>query len=773
VTDRADGLAGGVERSLNTALRSGDGSIQPSALLWTDPDGQWRPLIASLRNLVPHLYTFGEFDVAQLTGPAIWLRCIVDRSLPEAPSEEVTPILYLPNVSRQQLRSGPDCPQHLRPLVELQFRGAMWHQRNGRDWTVEAFLVSEDGVGLEIAGDTATRLAVQRALPLLSDADLDALRGRRLDADDFDRLAVSDPVRDMLRWISDPDGFRRAIDEGRWQSFCRLAAGEFDFDPDAELPTGAAARVAEADRRWDPVWNRFRESPRLYPGVVKALRERPAGGKLILDTSRDPRVNDSAEERLRKSLVDLTSLPHRDACERLLVLESEDGKRRQTPWAELAQAPLAVVLEPLARLASLSRSTLGGTTLEALSNEYATDGWRCDRAALDALALSGPTAHAQLIERVVAVIYAPWADHSARRFQELVENTRRERSDIVKDAPIETDLCYLFVDGLRYDVGVALQEKLESRDFIVRRSHRLAPLPTVTSTAKPVAAPLPGVFAGGEYGDDFTPLVASTKQPAVTNRFRSELDRAGVEVLDADDNRGPAVKEARAWAEAGDIDPLGHSLQGRLAEHLDRELERIADRASALMSAGWKSVKIVTDHGWLFLPGGLPKFELPTHLVASKWSRCATVRGHSSPDVPVYPWFWNESVRIASPPGIACFSANNEYAHGGVSPQECVIPELLVTRAAPMTSARIIDVRWMGFRCRISTSDATGIVADIRRKAKDKTTTITASEKEIPATGEVSLVVSDEHEGISASVVLLDAQGRVLDQKLTTVGEIA
>ena len=44
--------------------------------------------------------------------------------------------------------------------IELRYRGAVWHQRNGRDWTVEAFLTSGDGVGLDVAGDNRTRDAM-------------------------------------------------------------------------------------------------------------------------------------------------------------------------------------------------------------------------------------------------------------------------------------------------------------------------------------------------------------------------------------------------------------------------------------------------------------------------------------------------------------------------------------------------------------------------------------------------------------------------------------
>ena len=63
-------------------------------------------------------------------------------------------------------------------------------------------------------------------------------------------------------------------------------------------------------------------------------------------------------------------------------------------------------------------------------------------------------------------------------------------------------------------------------------------------------------------------------------------------------------------------------------------------------------MRIVTDHGWLLLPGGLPKVELPHYLAATRWTRCAAVRGESGTTVPVYSWYWDPHARIASPPGI-------------------------------------------------------------------------------------------------------------------------
>ena len=193
--------------------------------------------LPALRAVFPWVYTLGRYDPATHTGPAIWLKCIVDRTLPEAPPPGETPVLYLPHVRRQDLRAAGDCPANLQPLVELQFRGRVWHQSNGHDWTVRAFLVSNDGLGLDVAADRRTEEAMLRALPLLTEVDIRALQGRRLDADDFDKLSVDDPVRDLLLWLNNPETFEAAAKGGRWESFRSLCRNEFGLDPEQTSPS--------------------------------------------------------------------------------------------------------------------------------------------------------------------------------------------------------------------------------------------------------------------------------------------------------------------------------------------------------------------------------------------------------------------------------------------------------------------------------------------------------------------------------------------------------
>ncbi len=770
-------LIDALRESFTGALRSPDGTAAPVALLWTDADGQWRPLVATLMKAVPELYALGPFAPEQRQGSVIWLKCIIERSLPEgSPPPGVVPILYLPNVSRQDLRAGGDCPIHLQPLIELQYRGAVWHQRNGRDWTVDAFLTSDDGVALDIARDNRTRDSMLRGLALLAPEPLAGLRGRRLEADDFDRLAIGDPVRDLLGWMSDKDGFEGRCDPNRWATFKDICWREFSFDPDEDGTQGAADALLHGGGKWDDVWRRFCDAPRLYPGVSAVLRQaRPRDLLGLADHSRRPGLNEEQEDRLRKELEAILSLPHAQACDKVDKLDSEHKERRGWVWALLGESPYAVALEPLGRLAKAAKTTLGGLTAEAIAADYASHGWRCDRAAMEALCRLKQGAENSLVTKVVRALYEPWLDRSARRFQELMSAPGVDPHKLTTAVAAERDTCVLFADGLRFDVGATLQERLEAQGLQARISHRIAPIPTVTATAKPVASPAHGSCSGKADAEDFTPIITSSSQPANASRLRDVMARAGVEILDRDQSKMAASGEGGGWTESGKLDALGHSLDALLVRQIDPEIDSLLDRISGLLNAGWSRVRVVTDHGWLLLPGGLPKVELSPHLVATKWSRCAAVKGGSAPSIPTYPWYWNPVLRIASPPGIGAFVVNSEYAHGGISLQECVIPELFVERGEETVTATITEISWRGMRCRVAVkSNAVGLQVDLRLNWKQAASSIVAAAKEVGSNGKASLAVSDDkHEGAAASVVVTDTSGGVLDSKPTTVGEDA
>ena len=764
-------LAEALWNSLSAAAVSPEGVAAPVGILWTDPDAQWRPLVAALSVSLPELYTLGTYDPSKRSGPAIWLKCVIERALPGAsPPVGHVPVLYLPSVSRQVLRAGNECPALLQPLIELEYRGAMWHQRNGRDWTVDAFFTSEQGLGLDVALDARTREALLRALPLLINEPLAGLRGRRLEAEDFDRLAIGDPVRDILMWMNDPIGSAQLWAGSRWSTFCDVSRRQFGIDPDQMHPREAGDALIAGTGRWDDVWRRFCEAPKGYPGVARLLRE-VAPKDLFVGEGRQPSANEAEEARLKKEFDALSKLPHSAACAKVLDLEKDHGRRRDWVWAQIGQSPLAVALQPLARLAQEAQRSLGGTDLERIIKAYAEDGWQCDDAAMAALASPGPSSDLALIGRVVRTLYEPWLDRSARTFQEAFAS-ERAKSSIVGEVAPERDVCLLFVDGLRYDIAQRLLGRLDARGVKSRLKARLTTLPTVTATAKPAATPVRQALEGRDAADDFQPVFRDSGQPASSQRLRDSMAKQGVEIIEPGEMRMPVGAEAGGWTESGRFDQLGHSLHGDLPRHLDLEIDALVERIESLLNGGWNAVRVVTDHGWLLLPGGLPKVDLPHYLAASKWARCATLKGESASTVPEYGWFWNPHVRIASPHGIGAFLAGNEYSHGGISPQECITPDIWIERSVTKIVAKIGAISWRGLRCRVQIEGASnGLRVDLRQNWKQETS-IAASVKEVDAQGTVSVAVRDDSlEGSAASVVLLDAAGQVIDHQPTTIGE--
>ena len=810
---------------------------RPAAILWTDSDFRWQPILPQLRRLMPQLLTLGDFQREERSGPAIWLRYEIDRASSPNETTSAIPVIYLPGVSRQALSTAEACPKHLKPLLELQYRGLCWAQKNGRDWTVEAFLASSNGgLGLDLAQDNATRQSMQRALSELAGTSVQALAGRRLEAEDFDRLFSDDPVRDLLVWLNDPQGVQAGWGAGRWQAFVSRCKNDLGLDPERDGEVVAAERLGERGGPWQAVWRRFAEAPALYSNLPALLRR--AMPLIPLHASSWPKNNEQDEDALRKALFELGSKAPAIARKEVLELEKEHGKRRDWAWATLGQAPLAQALEPLAELAERTANELGGASLDEMAKLYVDGAWRVDDAALRSYAEVKTAADSEAVAAALNAIYSPWLDAAARHLQALVEeqplpggkqlakmategfsrtkgqplpdgNQPRERetakgiagadgmrralaaqaddqrldglaatgNDSVSGASkheiaFKPGTAMLFADGLRFDVAQHLVSRLQANGRAVQASIRWAGLPTVTATAKPAVSPVAAQIGGNSLGEDFLPIVADTQKPLTTDRFRKLLAEQGFEYLSATETGDPS---GRAWTETGELDKLGHSLQAKLAASIEAQLSLLAERIEALLRAGWREVRVVTDHGWLWLPGGLPKADLPKYLTESRWARCAAIKGGSSVEAPSVPWHWNEQERVAVGPGIACFTAGNEYAHGGLSLQEAVVPVLRVGAGAggqaKQAQIQIAAVSWIGLRCRVRIKPAApGLSVDLRAQVGDAASSI-SQPRPVGADGAAGfLVANDDLEGASAAIVVLNAQGEVLAKQSTIIG---
>ncbi|MFZ2874287.1 MAG: BREX-1 system phosphatase PglZ type B [Phycisphaerales bacterium] len=758
--------------------------VAPAVVLWPDEEKGWADLLPKLREVMPELLTLGAFDAATKTGPAIWVKAMLGKGEDGAPLHPLvswpkgaTPILYMPGISRQHIRAIEECPRDLKPLCELQFRGAMWTQVSGKDWTPRAFLQSSDGgLGLNLAGDSATLGAMRQSLEKLADVPLVQLQGRPLDAGDFHELLAPDPSRTVLEWLSDAAAFRVRAGAG-WAAFRTVCKDKFGFDPEKMDATKAGQLLAERQGPWSGVWSRFEESPTLYPGVRDVLRRsKPAGGDSLFGSGLSvyPQDNEASESELRAELLAIGKLSDAAARAKVLELEQRHAPRRSLVWAKLGEAPLATALWHLSEMARLAAVGLGGADRDHAAALYAESGWRVDDAAIQALASAKSAADLTAVGSAVRAVYGPWLEKAAENFQKLVAAKPLPSAGERRAPDDDAGTCIVFADGLRMDLGQRLAAELAKRGLTVSVTWQWSTVPTVTATAKPAASPMVSKLSTSTRSDDFVPQLTDGLKNLTSERFRSALRELDVDVLGAGEHGKQG--ESRAWVEVGTIDHRGHGEGVRLASMLGDEVRLVADRVADLVAAGWTTVRVVTDHGWLLLPGGLPKVTLPKYLVETNWRRCASVKENASPECQQHGWHWNPTISIALAPGISCFREGAEYAHGGLSVQEMVTPVVTVTTGgngpAAKTSATVASIVWNQLTGRVQVAGAGGAAVDLRTEAADPKTTLLDSEKPRPidANGQAKIYARDEADGLAAEVVVLDADGNVIARRRTRVG---
>ena len=142
--------------------------------------------------------------------------------------------------------------------------------------------------------------------------------------------------------------------------------------------------------------------------------------------------------------------------------------------------------------------------------------------------------------------------------------------------------------------------------------------------------------------------------------------------------RSPAGRRGPSWAllisTATSTGGRKPPLAGRAAP------PRKADRC--LLGHGWQQVVVVTDHGWLLLPGGLPKVELPQHLTVLRKGPVRRAQRGTQTDQQTVPWRLGRrrAHRRGGGHRVATGRRKNTST-AGLSPQECVVPVIWRFRA--------------------------------------------------------------------------------------------
>lgn len=749
--------------------------VAPNVILWTDKLRQWESALPLLQAALPELIVLGDYAPERKTGPAIWIKCVVEGVLPDIdlPADR-TPIVYLPGYERRDLRAIAACPDSLKPLAELQYRGCWWIYSNaGRDWTVNAFLVSSNGgAGLDVAKDEKTQQVMLRVLPEILESERDDLSNRRLEAADFNKLVSSDPVRDLLSWMNDSQACRERWESSRWQALVGICETDYHFNPELDGELTAAELLCQRQGVWEGVWQRFLESCTHYPQLPQLLLKVQAD--LAANGASYPSINASEEQRLERDMNGLLQLDPAKARLSIVQLENHHAERRNWVWHALAMAPLAGVLEHLGEIAKATTNTFSGTDSEEMAIQYRNCYWRADDHALRALAYPLSPGQQVLVQSLLDLIYTPWLDGVTRNFQNLVRSKGYPGIDQVNEATAEYAVAgeaVFFVDGLRFDTAQRLAAKLQGLGEIQLDSNWAA-LPSVTATAKAAVTPVHDRLTGRVSDRDFEPSLADDDKDFSSHYLRKFLDEKGWQYLEEGESGDPA---SNAWLQSGDIDKEGHVKGLKLAARIDTLLDEVVERAEELIAAGWRKIRIVTDHGWILTPRPMAKVDLPKHLTETRWGRCAVIKDSVDSGYQQVGWYWNSAVSIAMAPGVCSFKAGQNYDHGGLSLQECMTPVIQIRNTKALTAvsavtATLSDIRWLGLTCKIQAeTTAEGVLAVLRTHPADPDSEIT--KRKPLKDGKCSLLVDDQFEGSSAVLVLLDDQGNVLAKKPTLVGD--
>ena len=206
-------------------------------------------------------------------------------------------------------------------------------------------------------------------------------------------------------------------------------------------------------------------------------------------------------------------------------------------------------------------------------------------------------------------IYLGWLDDTARNFQAAARKWPLPGRADLKERLVaaEPGECLMFVDGLRFDVAQRLLAKAHERQLLATEGYRWS------AAAHGDADGQAGGDAGCARGD------GRRSGSGFLSGHRGWEATSDGRAAARGDCRPPGIKCCTAWIPAyrrARMPAHGRSManstrwvtsckrgwRARLRNNSTMLLERIIH----LLDAGWRTVRVVTDHGWLLAPGGLP-----------------------------------------------------------------------------------------------------------------------------------------------------------------------
>jgi len=342
---------------------------------------------------------------------------------------------------------------------------------------------------------------------------------------------------------------------------------------------------------------------------------------------------------------------------------------------------------------------------------YVADGWRVDGAHRRVeLARSELTTFGGLEPEFnkARAEYEKWLDLLLSRFTSALEDADVAGDGLLRQgdihtkfvAPSDPPVAYVWVDALRYELGAELKEALEQVAQSVQLHAAMAAAPTTTLVGMANLAPRAAEKLTIALGDDdkLAVSVGGTVIKGVADRLNL-LRLAHGHVIDLDLNSVSQLGEkalrdqiqgaSAVLVRSQEVDAAGESGMLSIAwSGFDALKGLLVSLVARLGQAGVHRVVITADHGFVALSRGLGSDRIldpPEGGRGELHRRGWAGRGSSVPEaavrIPVAALGIPGDVELVVPRGLAVFRAaggNRQFFHGGLSPQELVVPVIVV-----------------------------------------------------------------------------------------------
>ena len=418
--------------------------------------------------------------------------------------------------------------------------------------------------------------------------------------------------------------------------------------------------------------------------------------------------------------------------------------------------------------------------------------------------------------------YVAVGSEMARQFLSQIQKKAPDKSVVrqlevyekhIKPLLAEKKTAYVWVDALRFEMGRELARLLRE-DFEVDLHPAIAAVPTITEIG--MAALLPGaqndakvVAAGsGKLGLEIDGTVVKDRK----DRLALLRKHAGVEVYDAklDDLLPKPSKKVREGIEnaqlilvtSQEIDELceqDNITQAR--RQMDGVLNDLRRGVRVLIDMGIERIVLTADHGHVFADelSEDMKVDSPGGETVDLHRRVWVGHGGNADDAflraPLTALGMQGEFDLATPWTFACFKCKggaNAYFHGGLSPQELLVPVLILSPSSKPSAGPPVGVAWTlvpgseklttrffsvqitGFNSGLFDIAAPKVRVELRAKGRTLSHAVSASYGFEEATGDVALrneegnskkiasntvtlMITEEPDQKSVSLHLLDA----------------